>query len=133
MRQEVLLLGVLCALSVRVASAPAGDKYSSRFESLDVDAILQSERLVQNYFKCLMDRGPCTREGTELKTVIPEALVTECAKCSDIQKKQAGKVMAFVQLKHPDMWEQVLDKYDPEGNFRKKYGYNEDDEEDEEK
>ena len=65
--------------------------------------------------------------------LIPDALLTECAKCSEIQKKQAGKVMSYIQLYHPDMWEQVLNKYDPEGTYRKKYGVDDDDEDDNEK
>lgn len=64
---------------------------------------------------------------------IPEALLTECNKCSEIQKKQAGNVMAFIQLYHPDMWEAILNKYDPEGTFRKKYGIGDDEEEEEER
>jgi FAD/FMN-containing dehydrogenase len=45
---------------------------------------------------------------------------------------QAGKVMAFVQLYHPNMWEAVLNKFDPNGIFRKKYGVDDDDDDDEE-
>jgi hypothetical protein len=63
---------------------------------------------------------------------IPDALVTECSKCSEVQKKQAGHVLAFIQLYHPDMWEQILNKFDPEGTFRKKYGVDDDEEEQEE-
>jgi hypothetical protein len=63
---------------------------------------------------------------------IPDALLTECSKCSDAQKKQAGHVMSFIQLYHPDMWEVLLNKYDPEGTFRKKYGIADDEEEEEE-
>lgn len=57
---------------------------------------------------------------------IPDALLTDCSKCSETQKTQAGKVMAFVQLYYPDMWEAVLNKFDPDGIFRKKYGVDED-------
>jgi hypothetical protein len=63
---------------------------------------------------------------------IPEALLTECVKCSEVQKKQAGIVLSFIQLYHPDMWEAILNKYDPEGTYRKKYGADDDEEEEEE-
>nr|QRI42714.1 chemosensory protein 19 [Agrilus planipennis] len=129
-----LLVLVILAVSVRDSNpAPASaDKYTTRFDSIDVDGILKSDRLLRNYANCVLDKGPCTREGQELRKLIPDALQTECTKCSEIQKKQAGKVMAFVQLKHPDIWNAILDKYDPEKTFRKKYGYDEDDDEDEE-
>jgi hypothetical protein len=63
---------------------------------------------------------------------IPEALLTDCTKCSEVQKRHAGKIMSFVQLYHPDMWEALLKKYDPEGIFRKKYIADDDEEEEEE-
>jgi hypothetical protein len=62
---------------------------------------------------------------------IPDALLTDCSKCSETQKTQAGKVMAFVQLYYPDMWEAVLKKFDPDGIFRKKYAVEDDDYEEE--
>ena len=38
--------------------------------------------------------------------------------------------MSYIQLYHPEMWDAVLKKFDPEGSYRKKYGYDEDDEQD---
>jgi hypothetical protein len=63
---------------------------------------------------------------------IPDALLTECIKCSEVQKKHAGTIMSYIQLNHPDMWEAILNKYDPEGTFRKKYGVDDDENEEEE-
>jgi len=124
-----LLLVLVLAVIEHAVSAPDGEKYTTRYDNFDVESVLRSERLLRNYFNCLMDKGPCTREGLELKKDIPDALLTECIKCSEIQKKNAGHVMAFIQLYHPDMWEAILNKYDPEGTFRKKYGVDDDEEE----
>lgn len=44
------------------------EKYSTEFDDFDVDKVLNSERLVKNYIKCIKDQGPCTREGRELKS-----------------------------------------------------------------
>jgi hypothetical protein len=46
----------------------ASDKYTTRYDHIDVDGILKSQRLLRNYFNCLVDKGPCTREGLELKS-----------------------------------------------------------------
>lgn len=43
-------------------------KYSGRFDNLNIDEVLSSDRLLKNYFECLMERGPCTPEGSELKS-----------------------------------------------------------------
>ncbi|CAH0550182.1 unnamed protein product [Brassicogethes aeneus] len=96
-------------------------KYTTRFDNIDVDAVLKSSRLLLSYVKCLLDKGPCTVEGKELKKFIPDALNSECSKCSEIQKKQAGKVFTNLLLHHRDYWNQLIDKYDPNGIYKTKY------------
>lgn len=46
----------------------AVDKYTTRYDNIDIDRILHSKRLLQNYVNCLLDKGPCTAEGKELKS-----------------------------------------------------------------
>jgi hypothetical protein len=67
LRSVFLLVLVLTAIQHAV-SASDSNKYTTRYDNLDVDAILKSERLLRNYFNCLMDKAPCTREGLELKS-----------------------------------------------------------------
>jgi len=65
------LLGLLVVALVAAVglAAPADklDKYTNKYDGVDIDQILASDRLVNNYFNCLMERGPCTPEGTELR------------------------------------------------------------------
>jgi len=70
--RSVLLLVVVLTAAGHAVSAPNGDKYTTRYDNLDVDAILKSERLLRNYFNCLMEKGPCTREGMELKSELSD-------------------------------------------------------------
>lgn len=49
------------------AAAPAGDTYITKYDNIDLDQILQSDRLLKNYVNCLMERGKCTPDGSELK------------------------------------------------------------------
>lgn len=44
------------------------EKYSKKWDYINVDEILSSQRLLENYKKCLMDQGVCTIEGQELKS-----------------------------------------------------------------
>jgi Insect pheromone-binding family, A10/OS-D len=62
-------LVVLALLAAAAQAAPANkqDKYTEKYDTVDIDGILASDRLVNNYFNCLMVRGPCTPEGTELR------------------------------------------------------------------
>lgn len=44
------------------------DKYTTKYDNIDVDSILSSKRLLKNYLNCLLDKGPCTADGRELKS-----------------------------------------------------------------
>lgn len=55
---------VLLSLSV----VAAGQKYTTKYDDLNLDDILKNERLLSNYFKCIMGKGKCTVEGQELKS-----------------------------------------------------------------
>lgn len=53
---------------VLVAGAFAAEKYTSAYENIDVDSILSNKRILTNYIKCMLDEGPCTADGRELKS-----------------------------------------------------------------
>ncbi|CAG9762019.1 unnamed protein product [Ceutorhynchus assimilis] len=97
------------------------EMYTTKYDNIDVDNILASKRLLKNYVNCLLDQGVCTAEGKELKKYLPDAIATECSKCSPAQKKIAGKVFSHLLLKHRDDWNKLTAKYDPEGRFQNKY------------
>lgn len=67
---RVLLLGFVLstavALTVQAALPPA--KYTDKYDNVNLDRILSNGRILTNYIKCLMDEGPCTSEGRELKS-----------------------------------------------------------------
>nr|AIT38552.1 chemosensory protein 1 [Bemisia tabaci] len=116
---QVLTLVVLvdCAATA-VLSA---DTYTTQFDNIDLEAILKNEKLVDNYTKCLMDEGPCTNEGRTLKKLLPDALKTACAKCTEKQKTGARKVIKFYQTQHPEDFKKLQQKYDPEGKFKAEF------------
>lgn len=68
---------VLCVLSV----VSAQEKYTTKYDGVNLEEILKSDRLFNNYYKCLMDTGRCTPDGNELKRTLPDALKTDCSKC----------------------------------------------------
>lgn len=104
-----------------LALASAQEKYTSKFDNIDVDEILKSDRLFTNYFKCMMDEGPCTPDGKELKRILPEALQTNCEKCSESQRADAIKVINYVIDNRPEQWKSLQAKYDPENIYAEKY------------
>lgn len=44
------------------------EKYTSKYDNINFDEILHSDRLLRNYVNCLLDKGPCTPDGKELKS-----------------------------------------------------------------
>jgi hypothetical protein len=42
---------------------------------------------------------------------------------------QAGKVLLYLLEHRPEWWQELLEKFDPDGSFRRKYEYEQDDEE----
>nr|AGR39574.1 chemosensory protein 4 [Agrotis ipsilon] len=110
---KVVLLTLCFALGVL-----AQDKYESVNDDFDVSKVLNNDRLLQSYAKCLLNKGPCTSEVKEVKAKLPEALETRCAKCTDKQK-QMGKVLAQeVKKNHPDIWKELVAMYDPQGKYQ---------------
>lgn len=66
MRQFVFL--TLAAVIIAVVHANEKKAYTTRFDNVNVDQILNNERILNSYIKCLLEKGPCTSEGRELKS-----------------------------------------------------------------
>lgn len=56
----VLLLGIVCVVMAQ--------KYPNKFDNVNIDSVLNNDRVLSNYIKCLLDKGACTHEGRELKS-----------------------------------------------------------------
>lgn len=41
--------------------------YSDTYDDIDVDAIINSDRLLNQYVNCILDKSPCTVDGRSLK------------------------------------------------------------------
>jgi hypothetical protein len=59
---------VAFAVVVGLACARPDEKYTTKYDNVDLDEILKSDRLLKNYFNCLMERGTCTPDGEELRS-----------------------------------------------------------------
>ncbi|XP_059479128.1 ejaculatory bulb-specific protein 3-like [Neocloeon triangulifer] len=121
MRSTVLVC--LCVVVV-AAAAPqntGGRKYTDKYDHVDVDAILRNDRILTSYVKCMLDQGPCTAEGKNLKIDLPDALETDCSKCSERQIEIVRKASRHLMEKRPADWKKLQDKYDPQGTFQPRF------------
>jgi hypothetical protein len=58
-----VILGVCLMFTAWVDTENA----SSKYEYVDVDALLSNHRTLNSYINCVLDKGPCTPEGRDLK------------------------------------------------------------------
>ncbi|XP_030749778.1 ejaculatory bulb-specific protein 3-like [Sitophilus oryzae] len=112
----IVFLGVIVALAWGQESP-----YTTKYDNVDVDKILKNDRVLSNYIKCLMEEGPCTPEGRELKKTLPDALASGCTKCNEKQRTNTEKVIRHLMNRRAKDWERLSKKYDPEGVYKAKY------------
>lgn len=116
MKTILVLVTVLAA----AVAAPA-DTYNPEYDNFNAEEIVQNERLLKNYAKCFLDEGPCTAEGNDFKKTIPEALKTDCAKCTPKQRELIRTMVRGFQTKLPDMWKELVMKQDPKGEYKESF------------
>lgn len=116
-----LLLLVALACCIAATWAKPGSTYTDKWDHINVDEILESDRLLKGYVDCLLDKGRCTPDGKELKTTLPDALENECSKCTKKQKEGSDKVIKHLVNKRPDLWKQLSTKFDPENIYQERY------------
>ncbi|XP_053673528.1 uncharacterized protein LOC128723788 [Anopheles nili] len=122
MRKVWLLASTLLAFLNFVKSQDvARSLYSTRYDNLDIDTILGSNRLVSNYVDCLLSRKPCPPEGKDLKRILPEALRTKCTRCSPIQKENALKIITRLYYDYPDQYRALRERWDPSGEYHRRF------------
>ncbi|XP_041984363.1 allergen Tha p 1-like [Aricia agestis] len=111
---------VFSLVLVALAYANAA-KYTDKWDYINVDEILESQRLLKGYVDCLLDRGKCTSDGKALKDTLPDALENDCSNCTDKQKEGADKVLKHLINKRQDLWKELAVKYDPKNIYQQKY------------
>nr|AGR44908.1 chemosensory protein-14 [Bombyx mori] len=106
---------------VAVTWARPESTYTDKWDNINVDEILESNRLLKGYVDCLLGKGRCTPDGKALKEALPDALEHECVKCTGKQKSGADKVIRHLVNKRPDLWKELAVKYDPDNIYQARY------------
>lgn len=50
--------------------------------------------------------------------MLPAAIRTGCADCTEQQKRSSKKVINFLRTRKPAEWKAIIHKYDPSGQFK---------------
>nr|XP_034835521.1 uncharacterized protein LOC117991987 [Maniola hyperantus] len=112
---------IVCLFALVAVCLAGPEKYTDRYDNIDLDEILANRRLLVPYLKCILEEGKCSPEGKELKMHIKEALENNCGNCTDAQKNGTKKVIAHLINKEKEYWNQLCAKYDPERKYVSMY------------
>ncbi|XP_073953866.1 ejaculatory bulb-specific protein 3-like [Choristoneura fumiferana] len=115
---------IILFIILLVSSVLCQDYYDRRYDYFDVETLAQNPRLLKKYMECFLDRGPCTPVGRVFKRVLPEIIVTGCAKCSPSQRRFARRTFEAFKQYLPDGHTELKTRLDPShkyyDNFEKK-------------
>lgn len=111
----LLAVVVLCSVDALPTEPSAAPK---KYAGINIENVLGNDRLLTGYIRCLLDEGPCTRDGNNLKQLLPDAIQTDCSKCTAAQKQNSRKVITFFRTHRPQDWKRLKSKYDPLGHFK---------------
>ena len=64
----------LCVLAV-ATTLEAAPEFSTKYDNVNLDEILGNEKLLMNYYNCIMDKGKCTPDGTELRSEFHNTII----------------------------------------------------------
>ena len=115
------VLVVLAPFIISFVGVLGEEKYTTKYDNIDVDTVINTERLLNGYVNCLLERGACTPDAAELKKNLPDALERNCAACSEKQKEIADKVSQHLIDHRTEDWSLLEAKYDPTGGYRQRY------------
>ncbi|XP_045521957.1 allergen Tha p 1-like [Pieris brassicae] len=115
------MAGKLVVFCCCVLVAVFAEKYTDKYDNINLQEILENGRLFHAYINCLLDKGKCSPEGKELRDHIQDALETGCSKCTEAQEKGTYTIIEHLINKEKEIWEELCAKYDAEGKYRKKY------------
>ena len=76
----------------------------------------------RKFRKCIQNEKKNTKSIllSTFAELLPDAIQSDCSKCSDVQKRNSRKVITFLRTRRPQDWKKLTDKYDPQGLFKKR-------------
>ncbi|XP_028141528.1 ejaculatory bulb-specific protein 3-like [Diabrotica virgifera virgifera] len=112
---------ICCFIATSWSAVSEKAKYTTKYDNVNLEEIVHNDRLLENYVDCLMEKGNCSPDGLELKKNMPDAIETDCSKCSDKQKEGSEYIIRYLIDNKPEYWNPLQEKYDPSGTYKQRY------------
>lgn len=69
-KMKAIICVCLVGMVAVVLARPNDDKYTDKYDNVDLDEVLENDRLREPYLKCVVDKGKCAPDAKELKSKI---------------------------------------------------------------
>ncbi|EZA59553.1 ObirCsp9 [Ooceraea biroi] len=107
-KSVVIGLALICGLLLTYSMAE--ERYSSKYDDIDIDAILANPRLRNQYVSCMLNTSPCvTAAARFLKEKFAEAYITRCRKCTEKQVAFLDKITDWYMKNDPATWKRGVE------------------------
>ncbi|CAK9811167.1 Ejaculatory bulb-specific protein 3 [Anthophora plagiata] len=108
--RSMFLIFMLFAIFA-IMFAEEEEKYTSKYDDIDIDAILANTKLRNQYLNCFLETGPCaTADAKYFKEKLPEAIATKCKKCTAKQVIFFDKAVTWYTENEPENWQKMVEK-----------------------
>ncbi|CAG9860420.1 unnamed protein product [Phyllotreta striolata] len=111
--------------SLKVVASPATstngpiEYYKTKYDHVDIEMLLNNRRMVNYYLKCMLNQAPCPPDGAEFKRILPDAIRTNCIRCTDKQKAVTIRAIKRLMKEYPKVWAQLAAAWDPQDVYVK--------------
>ncbi|MCQ9140786.1 A10/OS-D family protein, partial [Bacillus amyloliquefaciens] len=106
----MMVTKAILLVSCYLAAVFAVEKYTDKYDNINLQEILNNKRLLIAYANCILDKGKCSPEGKELKDHIQDAIETGCDKCTDKQLNGATIMIEHLIKNERGIWKELTDK-----------------------
>lgn len=124
MKSPCLLSVSCCILVLMASSASAAPKEKDperkalyRLEYIDIEKVLDNNRMLTNFIRCFLRKGPCSPEARDFRKLLPKLAKTMCSDCSPRQRFIIKKVFKHLMEERPKEWELLMDRFDPQRKY----------------
>lgn len=63
----ILVIGICCGC-LADDTEETTSSYTTKYDNINLNDLMKNDRMRKNYVACLLNEGPCTPDGSELKS-----------------------------------------------------------------